>query len=348
MEREKTSKGNLNEKKVSMGVNIVEKELKPLPGMIMMFVWILGMLASAALIVLGCSRMAVVSGPIPVVMVVGGGIALVVFGILLCGLKIINPNEALVLTLFGNYHGTIKRAGFHFVNPFVTAFNPTAKSVMEELGEVTDSSKGANKKNKTGSSKKVSTKTITLNNAQQKVNDIDGNPIIIGSVVIWRVTDPTKAVFNVENYFDYLSTQCDSTIRNTARLYPYDAAEGDDDEMTLRGSSLEIAERMKEELQAKTTEAGIEIIEVRITHLAYSEEIAAAMLKRQQAAATIAAKEKIVEGAVGMVKMALDKLEGDDLIVLDDERKAAMVSNLLVVLCGDKDAQPIVNSGSIY
>ena len=206
---------------------------------------------------------------------------------------------------------------------------------------------GSSKKAKTVS-KKVSTKTMTLNNAQQKVNDVQGNPVIIGSVVIWRVANPTKAVFNIENYFDYLSTQCDSVIRNTARLYPYDTIGEEDDEMTLRGSSLEIAGNMKTELQEKVREAGIEIIEVRITHLAYSEEIAAAMLKRQQADATIAAREKIVEGAVGMVKMALDKLEDDDLIVLDDERKAAMVSNLLVVLCGDKDPQPIVNSGSIY
>ena len=177
---------------------------------------------------------------------------------------------------------------------------------------------------------------------------MDGNPVIIGSVVIWKVADPTKAVFNVENYFEYLSTQCDSIIRNSARMYPYDTMADDDSEMTLRGSSLEIAEKMKSELQEKTMDAGIQILEVRITHLAYAEEIAAAMLKRQQAAATIAAREQIVEGAVGMVHMALDRLEKDDLILLDDERKAAMVSNLLVVLCGDKEAQPVVNSGSLY
>ena len=155
-------------------------------------------------------------------------------------------------------------------------------------------------------------------------------------------------MFNVENYSEYVSIQCDSTIRNIARLFPYDTTESQDDELTLRGSSLQIAEKMKEELQSKVMDAGIEIIEVRITHLAYAEEIAAAMLKRQQAAATIAAREKIVEGAVGMVRMALDQLEEDDLIVLDDERKAAMVSNLLVVLCGDREAQPVVNSGSLY
>ena len=328
-------------------INIVEKELRPMPGMIVLILGILGCLICIALCIVGAALMANIYGALPIIVLIVGILGLIVIPILLCGLKIVNPNEALVLTLFGKYHGTIKKDGFYFVNPFSTGFNPTAAGVLEEASDaVLDTKKKAGAKKTT--SKKVSTKTMTLNNAQQKVNDVQGNPIIIGSVVIWKVADPTKAVFNVENYFEYLSTQCDSTIRNTARLYPYDSMEGDDDEMTLRGSSLEIAEKMKAELQEKANDAGIRILEVRITHLAYSEEIAAAMLKRQQAAATIAAKEQIVEGAVGMVKMALEKLEGDELIVLDDERKAAMVSNLLVVLCGDKDAQPIVNSGSIY
>lgn len=338
--------------KMTVNANITEKALKPVSGMGMLILIIVGIFAGIGL----CIADAVLyengqigTGLFAVLMVVAV-LTWIVFPVMAAGLKIVNPNEALVLTLFGKYYGTIKNDGFYFVNPFCTGFNPTAKSVMEELGEISESAKkgGAKKSGNSNSNKKVSTKTMTLNNAQQKVNDVQGNPIIIGTVVIWKVSDPTKAVFNVENYFEYLSTQCDSTIRNTARLYPYDAMENDDDELTLRGSSLEIAEKMKAELQAKTSDAGIEIIEVRITHLAYSEEIAAAMLKRQQAAATIAAKEKIVEGAVGMVKMALEQLEGEDLIVLDDERKAAMVSNLLVVLCGDKDAQPIVNSGSIY
>lgn len=330
--------------------DIVEKELKPASGMLMMIICILGFLAGVFLCIVGGVQMADMmwSTGLSAVIIVLGVICILLFPVLAAGLKIVNPNEALVLTLFGKYHGTIKKDGFYFVNPFSTGFNPTAASVMEELGEIVDTTKNKKgQKTKSSSNKKVSTKTITLNNSQQKVNDVHGNPIIIGSIVIWKVANPTKAVFNVENYFEYLSTQCDSTIRNTARLYAYDSVE-DADEMTLRGSSLEIAERMKEELQTKTMNAGIEILEVRITHLAYAEEIAAAMLKRQQAAATIAAKEKIVEGAVGMVKMALDKLEGDDLVILDDERKAAMVSNLLVVLCGDKEAQPVVNSGSIY
>lgn len=328
--------------------NITERELRPMSGLGMLILGILGILICIVLLIMGGFLMGS-GGALPVVLLAVGIIGCVLLPFVFCGLKIVNPNEALVLTLFGKYHGTIKKDGFYFVNPFATAFNPTAGVVeepVESLNIMENKKKGVTSKKTTG--KKVSTKTMTLNNAQQKVNDVHGNPIIIGSVVIWRVTDPTKAVFNVENYFEYLSIQCDSTIRNTARLYPYDNMEGDDDEMTLRGSSLEIAEKMKAELQDKTDDAGIEIMEVRITHLAYSEEIAAAMLKRQQASATIAAREQIVEGAVGMVKMALERLEDDELIVLDDERKAAMVSNLLVVLCGDREAQPVVNSGSIY
>ena len=175
-----------------------------------------------------------------------------------------------------------------------------------------------------------------------------GNPIIIGAIVIWRVADPTKAVFSVENYKEFLSIQCDSVIRNVTRLYPYDSTENDSEEKTLRGSSQEIADLMRLELQKRVESAGLEIEEVRITHLSYSEEIAAAMLQRQQAVAIIAARQKIVEGAVSMVKMALDQLSEEDIVLLDEERKAAMVSNLLVILCGNKDAQPVINSGSIY
>lgn len=338
----------MDNKNTAIRTNIEERELRPIPGMAMLFICIIGIIAGGALCIAGPALAE--SGGAAFISVAVGVVLIVVLAICLGGLRIVNPNEALVLTLFGKYHGTIKKDGFFFVNPFSTGFNPTVSGVLEEIAaEVSESSKksGTSRKKKS-TSKKVSTKTITLNNAQQKVNDVQGNPIIIGSIVIWRVANPTKAVFNVENYFEYLSSQCDSTIRNTARLYPYDTIGEDDDEMTLRGSSLEIAQNMKKELQEKVADAGIEIIDVRITHLAYSEEIAAAMLRRQQADATIAAREKIVEGAVSMVRMALDKLEEDELIILDDERKAAMVSNLLVVLCGDKDPQPVVNSGSIY
>lgn len=338
----------MDNKNTAIRTNIEERELRPMPGMAMLFICIIGIIAGVALCIAGPALAE--SGGAAFISVAVGVVLIVVLAICLGGLRIVNPNEALVLTLFGKYHGTIKKDGFFFVNPFSTGFNPTVSGVLEEIAaEVSESAKkSSTSRKKKSTSKKVSTKTITLNNAQQKVNDVQGNPIIIGSIVIWRVANPTKAVFNVENYFEYLSSQCDSTIRNTARLYPYDTIGEDDDEMTLRGSSLEIAQNMKKELQEKVADAGIEIIDVRITHLAYSEEIAAAMLRRQQADATIAAREKIVEGAVSMVRMALDKLEEDELIILDDERKAAMVSNLLVVLCGDKDPQPVVNSGSIY
>ena len=270
--------------------------------------------------------------------------------ILYAGLKVIKPNEALVLTLFGKYYGTLRKEGFYFVNPFCTAVNPAAN---------TDPTTGNSKqktqmeliKSSTGSlqmpSKKVSLKAMTLNNEKQKVNDAQGNPIIIGVVVIWKVVDTAKAVFNVDNFIEYLSIQCDSALRNVVRLFPYDASE-EEDEKSLRGSSQEVAQDLKTELQEKVQVAGIEIVEARITHLSYAPEIAAAMLQRQQASAIISARQKIVEGAVGMVEMALKQLSDNKIVELDDERKAAMVSNLLVVLCGNRDVQPIVNSGSIY
>lgn len=180
----------------------------------------------------------------------------------------------------------------------------------------------------------------------KKINDELDNPIIIGIVVIWRVVDTAKAAFNVDNYPEFLSIQCDSSLRNIVRLYPYDSS--DNGEKSLRSSSQEVADKLKEEIQTRVDIAGLEILEARITHLAYAPEIAAAMLQRQQASAIIAARQMIVEGAVGMVEMALDKLSEKEIINLDEERKAAMVSNLLVVLCGNNDAQPIINSGSIY
>ncbi|WP_270771716.1 SPFH domain-containing protein [Intestinibacter bartlettii] len=266
---------------------------------------------------------------------------------MLCGLKIVNPNESVVFVLFGKYYGTLKKPGFFFVNPFVSAINPTYESQVTKLSKTGE--KDLDDESKTSNTKKVSLKAMTLNNQKQKVNDELGNPIIIGTIVIWKVVNPTKAVFNVENYKTFLSIQCDSTIRNVARLYPYDSEDTEDHrEKSLRGSSQEIADRLKEELQKRVEIAGIEVEEVRITHLSYAPEIAAAMLQRQQAEAIIAARKKIVEGAVGMVEMALNSLSEKEVVELDDERKAAMVSNLLVVLCGNKDAQPIVNSGSIY
>jgi regulator of protease activity HflC (stomatin/prohibitin superfamily) len=270
---------------------------------------------------------------------------------LFIGLKVLKPNEALVLTLFGKYYGTLKGEGFFFVNPFVATINPAATSTTSGalLAEQAAPSRGTTMaKNLLPASKKISLKVMTLNNDKQKINDLLGNPIIIGIVVIWKVVNTAKAVFNVENYTEFLSIQCDSALRNIVRLYPYDTSGNDNNEKTLRGSSVEIAAKLRDEIQSKVEIAGLDILEARITHLAYAPEIASAMLQRQQASAIIDARQMIVEGAVGMVEMALTKLNENGIVELDEERKAAMVSNLLVVLCGNRDAQPVVNSGSLY
>lgn len=332
-------------------VNEVEElEIVKANGGAALFWLIVGTLVSVAGLVFGCIVVAD-STALGAILIVAATVLFCVFCVMFAGLKIVHPNEAAVYTFFGKYYGTIKKAGFYYVNPFVVCYNPSANSMLDDVSAMFTSPKQSIDgvtATEPKFSKKISTKTQTLNNRKQKVNDALGNPIIIGAAVIWKVVNPTKAAFNVENYNKYLSTQCDAIIRNNARLYPYDTMEEDSDEKTLRGSSQEIAEKMKEELQIRVAEAGIEIKEVRITDLAYSDEIAAAMLQRQQATAIIAARQKIVEGAVGMVKMAIDQLGEDEVVVLDEERKAAMVSNLLVVLCGNKDAQPVVNSSSIY
>lgn len=294
--------------------------------------------------------------------IVGTSLGLGLGWILFCGLKTLKPQEALVLTLFGRYIGTLKSEGFYFVNPFCVSFNPAAKTKLNQSGDVDVNGKksfiissGANQMNMEHSDKKVSLKIMTLNNNRQKINDCLGNPVEIGIAVTWKVVDTAKAVFNVDNYKEYLSLQCDSALRNIVRLYPYDVApnvdttgDGVADEGSLRGSSEIVASRIRDEIQEKVTEAGLEILEARITYLAYAPEIAAVMLQRQQASAIIDARKMIVDGAVGMVEMALERLDEKNTVTLDDERKAAMVSNLLVVLCGNHDAQPIVNSGSLY
>ncbi len=297
-----------------------------------------------------------------VVMMIVGFTWVAVGWIPLTGLKVLKPQEALVLTLFGNYVGTLKEAGFYFVNPFCSGVNPAAKTKLNQSGDV-DGGAGrslviSNSQaavNAEGVSKKISLKIMTLNNSRQKINDCLGNPVEIGIAVMWRVVDTAKAVFQVDNYKEYLSLQCDSALRNIVRLYPYDVApnvdttgDGIADEGSLRGSSEIVASRIRSEIQQKVTEAGLEILEARITYLAYAPEIAAVMLQRQQASAIIDARKMIVDGAVGMVEMALERLGEKNLVELDEERKAAMVSNLLVVLCGNHDAQPVVNSGSLY
>jgi len=271
------------------------------------------------------------------------------------GLKILKPSEALVLTVFGKYTGTLKGDGFYFVNPFSIAVNPAAKTKLNQSGDVTTRTDILQSASIEVADKKISLKIMTLNNNKQKINDCLGNPIEIGIAVTWRIVDTAKAVFNVDNYKEFLSLQCDSALRNIVRLYPYDVApnvdttgDGIADDGSLRGSSEIVAGRIRDEIQKRVAEAGIEIVEARITNLAYATEIAAVMLQRQQASAIIDARRMIVDGAVGMVEMALEKLNEKELVHLDEERKAAMVSNLLVVLCGNRDAQPVVNSGSLY
>ena len=269
---------------------------------------------------------------------------------LLAGLKVLKPQEAIVLTLFGNYVGTLRGPGFFAVNPLCTAFNPAANTKLSQSGEI-----GGKVRTVSASNKRISLKNMTLNNGRQKINDCLGNPVEIAIAVIWRVSDTAKAVFNVDNYMEYLSLQCDSALRNIVRIYPYDAApnvdttgDGQADEGSLQGSSEVVAQRIRDEIQAKVADAGLEIVDARITYLAYAPEIAAAMLQRQQAQAVIDARTMIVDSAVGMVEMALERLRENQVVDLDEERKAAMVSNLLVVLCGYRDAQPVVNSGSLY
>ncbi|MBQ3219427.1 MAG: SPFH domain-containing protein [Clostridia bacterium] len=279
----------------------------------------------------------------------------------LTGLRVLKPQEALVLTLFGKYYGTLKGEGFYFINPFCTSVNPAAKTKLNQSGDVSashsimDSKVKVNVVDANAVNNKISLKIMTLNNNRQKINDCLGNPVEIGIAVMWKVVDTAKAVFNVDNYKEYLSLQCDSALRNIVRIYPYDVAPNVDttgdglaDEGSLRGSSEVVAQRIRDEIQTRVLEAGIEVIEARITYLAYAPEIAAVMLQRQQASAIIDARKMIVDGAVGMVEMALERLNESGMVNLDEERKAAMVSNLLVVLCGNHDAQPVVNSGSLY
>ena len=327
-------------------------------GLPMLLLLILVMVASVGAFFLGVIISAAELEILGVPLLMASIVVFIVACVMTVGLKVLKPQEALVLTLFGNYKGTIREAGFYFVNPFCSAVNPAAATKLAQSGDAgnrTNTADTTTQANAAVTTKKISLKAMTLNNGRQKINDCLGNPVEIGIAVIWRVTDTAKAVFNVDNYKEYLSLQCDSALRNIVRIYPYDVAndvdttgDGMADEGSLRGSAEVVAERIKQEIQSKVSEAGLEILEARITYLAYAPEIASVMLQRQQASAIIDARKMIVDGAVGMVEMALDRLNEKQLVELDEERKAAMVSNLLVVLCGNHDAQPVVNSGSLY
>ena len=320
-------------------------------GMLILLLFLLLFAAAIAAIILGAVKGGTLWLLIP------GIVVLCFIWIPMMGLKVLKPQEALVLTLFGKYIGTLKGEGYYYVNPFCSAVNPAAKTKLSQSGDVKtsggDGSAALDSSDTTG--KKLSLKIMTLSNNRQKINDCLGNPVEIGIAVTWRIVDTAKAVFNVDNYKEFLSLQCDSSLRNIVRLYPYDVApnvdttgDGIADDGSLRGSSELVAARIRDEIQNRVAEAGIEIIEARITYLAYATEIAAVMLQRQQASAIIDARKMIVDGAVGMVEMALERLSQSGMVTLDEERKAAMVSNLLVVLCGNHDAQPVVNSGSLY
>jgi regulator of protease activity HflC (stomatin/prohibitin superfamily) len=242
-------------------------------------------------------------------------LALVLDLFLMAGLFVVNPNEGKVLQFFGDYVGTAKTAGLRWANPLLTK-------------------------------KRVSLRVRNFESARLKVNDHEGNPIEIAAVVVWRVVDTAEAVFEVDDYQNFVKVQTEAAVRNLATSYTYDAHE--EDQMSLRGNTLEVAEHLKKEIQDRLAKAGVEVMEARISHLAYAPEIAQAMLQRQQAGAIIAARQRIVEGAVGMVQMALDMLSQREILELDNERKAAMVSNLLVVLCGERSTQPVINTGTIY
>ncbi len=292
-----------------------------------------------------------------VAMIAVGLVVFILSWIPLLGLRILRPNEALVLTLFGKYIGTIKGDGFYAINPFCAAVNPAANTRLNQSGDVKTDEVDIGVQlgtalNFGGSNRRISLKIMTLNNNRQKINDCLGNPVEIGIAVTWRVVDTAKAVFNVDNYKEFLSLQCDAALRNIVRIYPYDVApnvdttgDGVPDEGSLRGSSEVVSARIKDEIQERVNEAGIEIVEARITYLAYAPEIAAAMLQRQQATAIVDARKMIVDGAVGMVEMALDRLQEKGTVALDDVQRATLVSNLLVVLCGNRDVQPVINSG---
>ncbi|MGA2268407.1 MAG: SPFH domain-containing protein [Bryobacteraceae bacterium] len=285
-----------------------EKEIKGLSGWLMLVLLIAGLIVSIAMLVAAIQTEAGY-------LVLGWIVVVIVDIACLCGFTVINPNEAKVIQLFGVYKGTIKQQGLWWVNPLTRR-------------------------------RRVSLRIRNFESSKLKVNDQDGNPIEIAAVVVWRVVETAEAIFHVDDYEHFVHVQSESAVRSLATTYPYDAhVEG---QMSLRMSVMDIAHRMRDEIQDRLSKAGVEVIEARITHLAYAPEIASAMLRRQQASAIIAARQKIVEGAVGMVEMALEQLSLKHVVELDEERKASMVSNLLVVLCSDRDAQPIVNAGTLY
>ncbi|MEY2668291.1 MAG: hypothetical protein RJA59_929 [Pseudomonadota bacterium] len=288
---------------------IREKELHPPAGIPVLVVLVPILLGAVALLVTAVRAFQ------PPLVIAAHALLVAVVGLLFGGFFMVNPNEAKVLQLFGKYVGSAREAGLRWANPFYTK-------------------------------KKVSLRVVSFESSKLKVNDLDGNPVEIAAIAVWKVVDSAEAVFQVDDYAEYVRVQSEAALRNLATRYPYDAH--DDEKTSLRGSTALVAEQLQREVEERVKAAGVQILEARISHLAYAPEIAQAMLQRQQAAAIIGARTRIVEGAVSMVEMALDRLEKHGTVRLDEERKAAMVSNLLVVLCGDRSPHPVINAGTLY
>jgi regulator of protease activity HflC (stomatin/prohibitin superfamily) len=288
---------------------IREKELHPPSGITFLVFLVPAVIGSVAMFIFAARNL------LPVAVLVACALTIVLLGLLSAGLFVVNPNEAKVLQLFGSYAGSAREPGLRWANPFYTK-------------------------------KKVSLRVVSFESSKLKVNDLDGNPVEIAAIVVWKVVDSAEAAFQVDDYAEYVRVQSEAALRGLASRYPYDAH--DEEKTSLRGSTALVAEQLQKEVQERVKAAGVQVLEARISHLAYAPEIAQAMLQRQQAAAIIAARTRIVEGAVSMVEMALERLEKHGTVHLDEERKAAMVSNLLVVLCGDRAAHPVINAGTLY
>jgi regulator of protease activity HflC (stomatin/prohibitin superfamily) len=288
---------------------IREKELHPPSGITFLVFLVPAVIGSVAMFIFAARNL------LPVAVLVACALTVVLLGLLSAGLFVVNPNEAKVLQLFGSYAGSAREPGLRWANPFYTK-------------------------------KKVSLRVVSFESSKLKVNDLDGNPVEIAAIVVWKVVDSAEAAFQVDDYAEYVRVQSEAALRGLASRYPYDAH--DEEKTSLRGATALVAEQLQKEVQERVKAAGVQVLEARISHLAYAPEIAQAMLQRQQAAAIIAARTRIVEGAVSMVEMALERLEKHGTVHLDEERKAAMVSNLLVVLCGDRAAHPVINAGTLY
>ncbi len=317
---------------------IEETTYKPVSGWLPLLFCIALLVAGPWLFITSIVRLNTMPGATFLPMLIGGIISFLLGTLTLSGFQAIAPNEARAYLLFGKYKGSVVQSGFFWVNPFYSKKKLSLRVRNFETGSITT----PEKKDAGG---KVVTARSRTSGRPSKVNDKDGNPIDISAVVVWRVVNTAEALFEVDDYEDFVEVQSEAALRNLASRHPYDSS---DDEISLRGNATEVCDQLQHDIQERLDKAGVEVIEARISHLAYAPEIAAAMLQRQQAQAVVAARTKIVEGAVSMVQMALDHLKRDSIVELDDERKAAMVSNLLVVLCSDRHTQPVVNTGSLY